>query len=87
MCACLPVFLPLSFMISLFLCLLLRESIWGEYPADNREYNELKLLERDEQQQLWDSAAPKGAAVPAPTLPLLPSVKPSPAVSRKKRSV
>lgn len=79
--ACLPTF---SFMISL--SLFHRESIW-EHLADHWEDDELKLLEWDKQQQLWDSAAPRGAAGPAPALPLLPSVKPSPAATRKKCSV
>lgn len=70
---------------SLSVCSLGRAS--GEYLGDHWEDDELKLLEWDEQQQLWDSAIPRSAAVPAPALPLLPSVKTSPAASRKKCSV
>lgn len=80
----LPSFYDLS--LSLSFCSLGRAS--GEYLTDHRQNDEFKLLEWDEQQQqLWDSAASRGAAVPAPALPLLPTVKSNAAASRKKSSV
>lgn len=85
-CACLPSY-PYSPALSLSLSLCSIGRVSAEYLADHWEHHELKLLEWDEQQQLWDSTTPRGAAVPAPALPLLPSVKPNPAPTRKKCSV
>lgn len=84
-CSCLSAFLSLPFMI--FLCVYSLGRISGEYFADYWEHDELKFLEWDKQRQLWNSAALKGVAVPAPALPLLPSVKPRSAASRKKCSI